>query len=476
MRRTARGMLAPAALVSGFLALLPALAERAQAAILPNPLFELRFDDGLALSNSGTGSATATLVGDSAKVTFVDGMVGRAVDLGNTTGGSSGNQHVAVGQALPDVGTISTWYRATTWYNYQSVLDNSVEPNDWEMWVYNNGVLRMRMNEGYGDVSYDLDNLRGPNNWYHVVYTWDRNDTSGSAASLYVNGQLRASDDIPAWTAPATLAIGGGNAGNTSGNGLWDQFKIYDVRLDAAQVAYQYASVPVVQWNMDGSLANSGSGGSACDGTLVDGANGSHAYVAGRIGQGLDLGNPNPTTDKTQGDYVSTNYTMPDEGTVALWYYAEDWYNYQTIFDNSVHQDQWEFWIYNNGIARFRVGGGSEVSFDLDNLDGPESWYHLAVSWQRDGSTVDTQLYVNGVLRDENTGSWATPGTSFFLGGGNDGNTYGTGIWDDVRIYERSLSLNEVRTLAQVPEPAALLLLALGAPGLCFLRRRRDRG
>lgn len=45
------------------------------------------------------------------------------------------------------------------------------------------------------------------------------------------------------------------------------------------------------------------------------------------------------------------------------------------------------------------------------------------------------------------------------------------GVIDDVRIYDRALSGTEVAELYAIPEPATLLLLALG--GLAMIRRRR---
>jgi hypothetical protein len=199
-----------------------------------------------------------------------------------------------------------------------------------------------------------------------------------------------------------------------------------------------------IYWNMDGALANRAAGGSALNGTLVDGVTGGHNYVAGKIGQALDLDYPSPSLGNTYGDYVSANYTLEDRGTVALWYNPAPLYNYQTIFDNSSNGDDWEYWIYNSGQSRFRVESGTEVSGDVT---GVGQWNHLAASWSRSGSNVQTRLYVNGQLKETKTGPWVNPGSQFFLGGGNSGNSYGTGVWDEVGVWNRTLSDGDVQRL-----------------------------
>jgi hypothetical protein len=130
-----------------------------------------------------------------------------------------------------------------------------------------------------------------------------------------------------------------------------------------------------------------------------------------------------------------------------------------SLFDNSVQQDDWEMWIYgvapNYGVARFRVQSGGEVSANLVNLsadgDPRGDWFHFAATWKRlSDTTVENNLYVNGRLQQSRVGPWVDPGTTFFLGGGNNGNDYGDGLWDDVRLYERALTAGEIRLLASM--------------------------
>ncbi len=293
--------------------------------------------------------------------------------------------------------------------------------------------------------------------------------------TLYFNGTPVAERTVSA-TVPYTVGASQWEIGNSVigdiGNVLIYDNSLTDAGFDmtgmalAAHYGVAWAPTqPVVHWKLEGNLANAGIGGSQYDGS-IEGS--SSEYVDGKFcnSQGLHL----------NGAYVKSGYTPKDSGTVALWYKPGSYYDYNTIFDNSVNADDWEFWIYANGNARFRVDNAASVGFDLDNLGTAQDWYHLAVTWERlpgaletDPDQVAVQLYVDGELRNTATGDWVDPG-EFYLGGGR--NSKGTGIWDDVRIYERVLSAYEISTLL-VPEPSALMLLASVALGFALRRRRR---
>ena len=196
-------------------------------------------------------------------------------------------------------------------------------------------------------------------------------------------------------------------------------------------------SDPVIHWSFDKTAENCGSAGSSCNAVF----NGSPVYAEGRSGSsalaldGVD-------------DYCSVNYTLPEQGAVALWYYAKPWYNYQSIFDNSVDENDWEMWIDEKGMLWSRIESGKgQVGYDLNKLDGPNHWYHIVFTWDKANDMVS--LYINGRewsasgIRD----GWVNPGKTFYLGGGNKGNTPGNGIFDDVRIYDMMLAPKNVQDL-----------------------------
>ncbi len=73
--------------------------------------------------------------------------------------------------------------------------------------------------------------------------------------------------------------------------------------------------------------------------------------------------------------------------------------------------------------------------------------------WQKTGdTTADTAMFVNGTFIGQSSGSWVVPGDTFYLGGGHDGNMYSDGVFDDVRIYERILTVEEIVSLASLSD------------------------
>ncbi len=136
-------------------------------------------------------------------------------------------------------------------------------------------------------------------------------------------------------------------------------------------------------------------------------------------------------------DFASITKTLPDTGTIEFWLYPRHFYNFNSVFDNNIEENDWEMWIYDNGIMRFRIDDGS-VSCDLSNLNGTYHWYHVAVTWEKhDTVLVDYTLYVDGILRDSETNrNWVDPGTEFYLAGGNSGNDAGDSRYDELRFWD----------------------------------------
>lgn len=141
---------------------------------------------------------------------------------------------------IPSVtaGTISVWFKLNILKDYNTIFDNSIGADDWEMWTYATGVTRFRTTAGNLDYIVDSGVL-SINTYYNITVTWDN-----TSASLYQNGVLITQDTTPGTKInPSYLYIGGGNAGNTKLNGSVGRISIYDSVLTAAEVLQNFNSL-----------------------------------------------------------------------------------------------------------------------------------------------------------------------------------------------------------------------------------------
>jgi len=411
-----------------------------QAAATPVPVVHWTFDGGSAANVGSGGSALdGTVYGDP---TFTNGMGGAALVLDGV------DDVVACNYQLPDQGSIALWYTPDSFYNWNTIFDNSAHNDYWEMWIYDNSMVRFRVGppavEGQassGQLDFSLNSLNSSNHWYHIVVTWDR---AAALATMYVNGVLRQSRTIELWQVPGSIVyIGGGR--NTKGKGQVDDVRIYDVALTEEQVRAVHAELaeqtPMISISFDESEANRGASGGARYDAVLYGApiwtNGLNHRGKALMLDGMD-------------DYVAVSYKLPSSGSVSLWYYVPGpWYNYNSIFDNSAHENCYECWADFNGNLQFRPGdrGGFKTVHNLGG--GSNRWYHVVCTW--DAVSSNMTLYANGVERSRVVNmsgeAWQTPGATFYIGGGHPGNTHGRGAVSDLQIFEAALPPERVRQL-----------------------------
>jgi hypothetical protein len=218
-----------------------------------------------------------------------------------------------------------------------------------------------------------------------------------------------------------------------------------DARVDAAIDAPPDAFVDVTlvaYWNFDdtpadGALDSSGRGHTAtCIGacpTLVPGKNGN--------GYRFDPDQSHALTVPDSPDFRG-NYTL------AAWIYADVNNLHQAVMSKpvgAVSANSWQLELLTT--AKLSVSGGTTHYLENPATTAVATWYHVAGTW--DGTTK--RLYVNGVLV-ASVASTTTYDTSIVVLGAdqNTGSTvlYWDGILDDVRIYNRALTLQELQAFA----------------------------
>lgn len=195
---------------------------------------------------------------------------------------------------------------------------------------------------------------------------------------------------------------------------------------------------------------------------------GGAAFVAGTLGNALDLNNGNAGTG---GKYAQmpSNATLDNvqEGnyTISAWFYP---YTIPTdaTFDNRhwtiVAKAGQAMGIVLNDAGKFSARhylSGNVLEVAQGNTVYPAgAWYHVAGTVSRTGGTV--KIYVNGVFQDQTSFLPNTAareyGTTRFQIGKSGSYWAANGKVDQVRIYNRELSDSEIADLHEETEGLAL--------------------
>ncbi|MGE9294124.1 MAG: S8 family serine peptidase, partial [Puniceicoccales bacterium] len=225
------------------------------------------------------------------------------------------------------------------------------------------------------------------------------------------------------------------------------------VRTDTRQVVA--AGRPVssglaAEWLFDG------------EGNPVDSSgNGLDAVFEGGAGRGTGVAEGAYAGTGTEGEHARVDHlpSLP-EVSVSAWVKAD---SEAGLFPRIVDGPEWAFFL---GLT-----GGTDIKClkfvryyedDVYSWYTPEGtieaglWYHVAVTW-KDTDTAPN-LYINGVAQEVGgrgfkVGGLRVGGGTAYLGTGPDGNRSLDGQIDELRIYTRVLSPEEVALLAANHSP-----------------------
>ncbi len=209
------------------------------------------------------------------------------------------------------------------------------------------------------------------------------------------------------------------------------------------------AGVPPGQigyWTFDGNLDDTAgnAAGSFSGGNPV--------YVAGQAKQGLQFDGVD--------DYVDLRLPNPTAYTIVLWAKPArtDAVSIVVRTSSSGPTTHWSHQLRINPEGRFHhylwVGSARNVSGTT--LVQPDTWYHVAISAENDGPM---RLYVNGEEDGDSVdvaGTLWGDGDRYYIGS-NSGDSMGwfQGVVDDLQIYDRLLTQEEIRQVMSLsPESA----------------------
>jgi hypothetical protein len=295
----------------------------------------------------------------------------------------------------------------------------------------------------------------------------------GTNTTVYVDGIARNTCAQAYTSANGNLAIGSRPSGGLPFDGKIDDVRVYDRTLSADEVARIYTATrpsevakPVLSeglvgyWSMenvsDHVIVHDRSG-NGLNGTLENAA-GAASWVNGKIGGGIDFDGDNNQVN--MGD--PTTLQLTGSMSISAWVNSNDFsgqgaecctvianklgfspnrgYSLQT----SPSDGNFRFYIASNGTTLASIFSATVASTGF--------WYHLVGVYNAASQTMD--IYVNGTL-DNGTLTGTVPasqhsnnGQDFMIGGREDhADMHFDGTIDEVRIYDRALSSEEVRRL-----------------------------
>jgi len=406
--------------------------------------------------NNGTPSGTASTDGKIGKALNFDG-VDDYVDCGNSSifGGMT---------AL----TMEAWIKPNSLHTGR-IFERGASGTE-------NRILLQTVSDGTLSLTInDTDSITGgsytPGNWYHLVATWIG---GGGVKALYVNG-INVASGI---STQASVTAGSitTNIGQSPWyalqkyDGLIDDVRIYNYARTAEQIAADYragsyrtivaSSVPstwwtdglVGYWNFDGPNTTSTNGTRDTSGQNNWGAfNGGVKPTAGIVGQALSFDGVD--------DYVNIanesnfDFEKTDSFTMDTWIkFQSNVASAGTIFGKVTGGTGYFAATYLGKVyMQFYDSGGYYSRNSLNQSLNNNQWHHIAFVYNGSGDANGVTVYIDGA---GNTGTIETSGAvSSIL---NDNNprigergtdsTYFNGLIDEVRIYNRALSADEVMT------------------------------
>ena len=408
-----------------------------------------------------------------------NGNTGALVSLGTTTAPVVGkiaqalkfngsSQYLAIPNSsslTPATFTASSWIYVTGGENtYRDIVSKggsgtqswafqiNTTTNNTECWVSANGSTLV---SAFGTTQFTAASGNF-NKWFHITCTYD-----GSTVRVYVNGvqQGTASVSGTIFSSTNTITIGRWSGASTDFfRGSIDDVRIYNRALSAQEVALLYAlgsanaahsntvtlnTGLVGYWTFDGPSLNwkmntvSEVSGNGNTGSLVNMSTTS-SVVLGKIGQALKF-NGSTASYVNAGTIASYPLTI---FTDCAWVNPSNTATNRTIIAGS-----------GNSFPQFRISNTNVLQLLKANIVGVGAttatvssgvWSFVCVSYDASGNY---KFYINGAVSSSGTNLQIFSNSNFQIGIQTSLGEKFSGTIDDVRIYNRVLSSQEVQQL-----------------------------
>ena len=412
----------------------------------------------VAYDKSGNGN-NGTRAGGT---TLKSGKIGQAMNFDGTNG------CLSTSSALVTSGdyTAAVWYKTTNGATFQQIIsqyNNSPAIPNLEVTIGIGGdnTVGVRMHNTLSQ-SVQVSTSTSANKWHYAVAV-----KSGLNLSLYYEGNYIGTATLTGTvTTPTNFRIGCRYYGTTDTyfNGILDDVRVYSRALSTAEIQELYkmgggkinttdTTKPTLKtglvghWTFDGKDTSASvaydKSGRGNNGTR----NGGTTLKSGKIGQGMKFDGSsgiitinNSVFDSFADKIVVSSWvkfnSLPANGDVQTilgkdGYASNKGYNLQVYYDGSNYKIYFSIDATNN-INNYPLVAGR--------------WYHFMGVY--DGANITT--YVDGVplgTVTTKTGNITAAGNGLVYIAKRDDGYYFNGTLDDVRVYNRALSVAEIQQL-----------------------------
>jgi hypothetical protein len=419
-----------------------------------------------AIDRSGQGNNGTLTNGP----TVTEGRSGQGLSFNGS------NQYATVpDSAALDIGTATTfsvWVKptTTTFTGGSAIVFRkwSSGAEDKYVSLTDGGNIGFYLYNAFGGSELIATSSFSANAWTHIVGRYD-----GSVAEIYANGIKVASKSASGDVADGAgvLTIGRNPDGLVNYfPGSIDEPRIYNRALSASEIwdLYQLGNPDHVNsadsqidslekgmvgyWKLDDASGTSAtdSSGNGNTGTLTNGP----TWTTGQIGGAVDFDGTNDYIDSGTGSSLNVGGTNL---TISAW--AKKTTGTDGVM-NIVNRGQSGVGGYNFGIGVNTCGAHSMnmsklgvVHICVGSFPQDTNWHHVVAVWNSSGQ----KIYVDGVVSgtDSNNQSFnAAYSGSLKIGMDYDGTSSPfKGSLDEVRIYNRALSADEVAKLYKTTAP-----------------------
>lgn len=449
------------ALVTAFLS----SGDQASAALLQKPPNNLglvgrwSFDEGTGSEASDSSGSQNNMSNFYNSPTWVGGKMGKALGL-------SGANDLAYGNVSGSINTLSNSFTVSLWVKLGSVsqtnkyvfgkLNNAANNNMFAIiYGYNSQKYEFFCGSGCGGGYPTLDTKISvtDTDWHNITYTYD-----GTTLNGYLDGQNVVSRTVSFSLTASTnqVVFGDFNTGNCCNiDASIDETRVYSRALSATEVASLYAAgatsvekTPsrnglVAHWAFgEGSgITAKDSSGSGNSGALANGP----VWGAGKMGGGL-------TFDGVD-DYVtvsdSDSLDLPGDFTVTLWAKRSSGVVDFILSKKSTAYTQFDGWMFYASSGTYldfigRNGAYIRSSYTYDN-----NWHFYVIK----SSSGSVKTYQDMALKSSGS-FYVDAGTDpLEIGKRSDLGTHSAGTMDEIRIYNRALSDDELQNIYAATAP-----------------------